>query len=99
MTDEVKGRSELRVLDAELPVVCRKLRTKMAFGSLEGPIDWRHGESTVAAYWCLRTMESAGPDDGFAHPHHCQSGRDCFAAPAGAILLASDDPDRDRSRG
>jgi hypothetical protein len=43
--------------------------------------------------------ERPGPDDGFAHPHHCQSGRDCFAAPAGAILLASDDPDGDRSRG
>jgi hypothetical protein len=99
--DRARGRSDLPVLNdaADLPIVCRKLRTKMAFGSLEGPRDWRHGDSTTAAYWCLRTMESAGPDDSLAHPHDCQSGRHCFAAPDGALLLASDEPGGDRSRG
>ena len=61
------------------PVVCRMLRTKNAFGSLEpGAPDWRTGASTTAAYWCLCTMESAGPDDGFAHAQRCREGRRCF---------------------
>jgi hypothetical protein len=72
------------------PVVCRKLRTKMAFGSLQPSVrDWRFGDSTCAVYWCLSTMETAGPDDGFAHPHGCRSGRSCFVAPDGADLVAS----------
>ena len=86
-TPELDARADA---DAEPPVVCRKLRTKMAFGSLQGPRDWRHGDSSTAVYWCLRTMEPAGPDDSFAHPHACQSGRRCFAAPDGAELLADD---------
>ena len=65
-----------------LPVVCRSLRTKMAFGSLvsDAP-DWRLGEATTAAYWCLQTMEAAGPDGGFAHAQRCREGRRCFAPP------------------
>lgn len=78
---------------AELPVVCRKLRTKMAFGSLHGPEDWRHGDSTTASYWCLITMETAGPDDGYAHPHGCHSGRRCFLAPDGYDLVADSGDD------
>lgn len=80
--------------DREPPVVCRKLRTKMAFGALQGVEDWRFGDSTTATYWCLRTMETAGPDDSFCHPHSCQRGRSCFAAPDGGELVALvDDPD------
>lgn len=65
-----------------LPVVCRMLRTKTAFGSMQpdGP-DWRTGESTSAVYWCLHTMETAGVDDGYAHPHTCREGRSCFVRP------------------
>jgi hypothetical protein len=67
------------------PVVCRKLRTKVAFGSPHpGLRDWRYGDSTTAVYWCLVTMETGGPDDGFAHPHCCQAGRGCFVPPADA---------------
>jgi hypothetical protein len=67
-----------------LPVVCRSLRTKTAFGTLEeGARDWRYGESTTAVYWCLRTMEAAGPDDGFVHATRCREGRTCFRAPNG----------------
>ena len=89
-----RGRSELPVLPVlpvlsdDPPVVCRKLRTKLAFSSLEGLGDWRHGDSTTAAYWCLRTMEPVGPDDSFSHPHSCQSGRACFTPPEGAELVA-----------
>jgi hypothetical protein len=64
-----------------VPSVCRMLRTKMAFGTIVGAEDWREGESTTAAYWCLCTMESAGPDDDFAHAKKCRDGRRCFVPP------------------
>ena len=67
---------------AEESCVCRRLRTKKAFGSFHGNLYlWQSGDSTTAVYWCLRTMETVGPDDGFAHPHACVSGRECFVAP------------------
>jgi hypothetical protein len=60
---------------------CRMLRTKMAFGTIVGAPSFREGESTTAAYWCLCTMESAGPDDDFAHAKKCRDGRRCFVPP------------------
>ncbi len=97
--DDSRRRSELQVVSDSPPVVCRKLRTKLAFGALEGAGDWRTGDSTTASYWCLRTMENFGPDDSFCHPHNCQSGRACFVAPPGADLVASNEPSVSRSRG
>jgi hypothetical protein len=74
---------------AELPSVCRLLRTKTAFGvGAEGAL-WKLGESTTAAYWCLGTMEPFGPDDSFCHPHSCGERRGCFQ---------SADPDSDSPR-
>ena len=65
-----------------LPIVCRMLRTKTAFGSMQpGAPEWQRGESTTAQYWCLQTMESAGADDGYAHPGSCREGRSCFVKP------------------
>jgi hypothetical protein len=61
----------------EVPEVCSMLRTKTAFGTLAGGRAWQLGSST-AAYWCLCTMQSSGPDDDFAHPHTCKRGRNCF---------------------
>jgi len=67
-----------------LPVVCKKLRTKHAFGSpASGASDWRLGQSSTAVYWCLGTMETWGKDDAVAHPHRCLAGRCCFEAPVG----------------
>jgi hypothetical protein len=67
---------------AEGSRVCRRLRTKRAFGSYSGNLySWQSGDSTTAVYWCLRTMETVGPDDNFAHPHACTNGRGCFEAP------------------
>ena len=66
----------------EVPVVCRFLRTKVAFGTLMGGhLPWQMGASSTAVYWCLKTMETAGPDDGYAHPHACCAGRECFEKP------------------
>jgi hypothetical protein len=84
LTRERSGTDEAERV--RLPIVCRLLRTKMSFGALEGVRDWRFGESTTAVYWCLRTMESSGPDDGFAHPHRCREGRACFRDPSPAAV-------------
>jgi hypothetical protein len=66
----------------EQPAVCRLLRTKHAFGTFRGNLySWQAGASTTAVYWCLNTMETAGPDDGYAHPHQCRAGRACFEEP------------------
>jgi len=62
----------------ELPAVCRFLRTKTAFGASTGHDPWQFGGSSTAAYWCLETMSSAGPDDQLALPASCCSGRSCF---------------------
>ena len=63
----------------EAPAVCRLLRTKTAFGTFVGNLHaWQSGNSTTAVYWCLSTMETAGPDDGYAHPHACCAGRECY---------------------
>ena len=61
--------------------VCRLLRTKTAFGTMSfEDEDWRDGESTTAVYWCLGTMETAGPDDAICHPSTCRAGRACYRA-------------------
>jgi hypothetical protein len=67
----------------ELPKVCRLLRTKTSFGVGDRGAEWKRGESTTAAYWCLATMEAFGADDSFAHPHECRKGRVCFEPCAG----------------
>ena len=64
-----------------LPAVCRKLRTKRAFGVFAPNGDlaaWQEGLSNAAVYWCLETLENVGPDDTFVHAHHCLAGRSCF---------------------
>ena len=61
--------------------VCRKLRTKMAFLPLRTadnePLYWQRGDGGTAVYWCLRTMECAGPDGGLAHAQLCHGDRLC----------------------
>src|SRR5262245_28006937 len=68
--------------EATPPIVCRKLRTKMAFLPLrnaEGqPLYWQRGDSGTEVYWCLRTMECAGPDGCLAHASLCRGDRLCY---------------------
>jgi hypothetical protein len=61
------------------------LRTKMAFGLYEGDDiePWENGTSSTAVYWCVNTMETAGPDDQFVHPESCREGRQCYQAREG----------------
>jgi len=63
------------------PVVCRMLRSRGGHDDAHLGIDWRHGNSTIASYWCTATMENIGPDDHFAHAHECVEGRACFKKP------------------
>ena len=85
----ILGTEERGEVRRSLPIVCRSLRTKTGFGSLQpGAPDWRRGDSTTAVYWCLQTMETAGIDGGYAHPHTCREGRECFGRPAGLDPIA-----------
>lgn len=63
---------------AEMPDLCRFIRTKTAYGNAIGYQGWQLGSST-AAYWCLQTMGASGPDDQLVEPRHCCAGRACFA--------------------
>lgn len=84
-------RGRLPLLDAEAPPdgaeapVCRKLRTKLAFSALitpEGePLRWQRGDGSTAVYWCLATMECAGPDDALVHAASCRADRACYVSP------------------
>lgn len=65
-----------------LPVVCQCLRTKEAFGTMEGiPAPWQAGEFTSASFWCLRTMDAVGPDERVVHAKDCRADRACFQDP------------------
>ena len=74
----MKGPERDRPAPAELPDVCRLLRTKTAYGANERGALWKLGLSTTASYWCLATMEAFGADDGYCHPHQCVRGRACW---------------------
>lgn len=64
-----------------VPVVCRLLRTKTAYGYTTDGTPWELATSTTAVYWCLHTMGTVGPDDTYAHPHECTAARGCFRKP------------------
>ena len=61
----------------ELPVLCKWLRCKSAFGSIVDNDAWQHGTSPTEAYWCLATMEAFGPDDNYVHATVCRGARSC----------------------
>ncbi len=66
-------------MEQTLHSYCRHLRTKMTYvGNSSEQDAWRRGDKTAAAYWCLRTMRTTGPDDKPAVPEQCQSGRQCY---------------------
>jgi hypothetical protein len=69
------------IKSGERPVVCPMLRTKTAFGTFVDRDAWQEGNSSTAVYWCLRTMETVGPDEALAHPQSCCAGRSCYQSP------------------
>ena len=63
-------------------VICRMLRSKTGYGTMEGgEHPWLGIDSSTANCWCIRTMEPFGPDEALAHPSVCREGRVCFAPP------------------
>jgi hypothetical protein len=74
----------LPTITSPAPSVCKMLRTKNAY-SRSNERDpnikpWQFGQSTTAVFWCLKTMQPAGPDDNFAHASVCLSGRTCYCS-------------------
>lgn len=68
--------------DSSVPVICRFLRAKTDYGTLEGGENgWHLIDSSTTVYWCLCTMNASGPDDSFAHSDFCRERRICFAPP------------------
>ena len=66
----------------ELPVLCKYLRCKSAYGAVEDDVDWQLGTAPNEVYWCLATMEAFGPDDDHAHATVCSSeARGCYRRP------------------
>lgn len=65
-----------------LPVVCRLLRSRGAYGRSSDEAAWQTGDSSLEAYWCVATMEPFGPDDALVHAQACRAGRRCFSPPA-----------------
>ena len=59
------------------PAVCRSLRAKGAGVVYGQPVQWASGFYPNAVFWCLRTAEPVGPDDGLVHPHACTLRRSC----------------------
>jgi hypothetical protein len=72
----------------EIPRVCRSLRTKSAFNADPEGAQWKQGDSTTDAFWCLATMEPFGPDGLYCHPHVCGENRGCYR-PADDLPIAS----------
>ena len=61
-------------------VACAWLRARGAYGRELDEVPWTSGDSPVESYWCLRTFEPTGPDDGLVHAHRCQPLRRCYEA-------------------
>ena len=58
---------------------CRHLRTKMSYiPDPDNQEAWRSEDSTTRQYWCARTMQTAGPDNGLVAPQECGRGRSCY---------------------
>lgn len=68
------------------PPVCKNLRTKVSYVPADRSPDYLRESSPTAQYWCLRTMQSLGPDDRVVCPEECQTGRKCFV-PLGPSML------------
>jgi len=70
--------------DLDSFLVCRKLRSKLAFSAVESSegehISTLDALNGTAVFWCVSTMECAGPDGGLAHQSLCRADRGCYAA-------------------
>jgi len=58
---------------------CASLRSKSSYGAFDD-FHEEHAEllGPTTAYWCLKTMGKAGPDDHYVHSSICKEGRSCW---------------------
>ncbi|MDZ4835703.1 MAG: hypothetical protein SGJ27_18155 [Candidatus Melainabacteria bacterium] len=61
--------------------ICKYLRAKNGYGTLEGGGMPFLQDSITTTYRCICTGEPFGPDTELAHTSACHSERYCFAAP------------------
>jgi len=68
-------------MNNKLKIQCAHLRTKKLHvtGTAENENSLIN-DSATSQYWCLGTMSTVGPDDGFAAPERCAAHRACFKA-------------------
>ena len=62
--------------------LCRFLRAKNPYGSLEGGGNpWMLFDDANTICWCVKSIGGAGPDNGLVSPETCQTGRRCYQTP------------------
>ena len=64
--------------------ICKNLRTKMYYVNVANSQEAIANEEDISStqYWCLKTMQPIGPDDGYVHRDKCCSpSRKCFEPP------------------
>lgn len=59
---------------------CENIRTKMSYIDINEEDNWRSESSCTYQYWCLRTMNSTGPDNNLVSPATCNLSRNCYKA-------------------
>jgi hypothetical protein len=58
---------------------CSCLRSKSAYGAFGEDLEHLdHTMGATTAYWCLKTMGKAGPDEHYVHKSLCKPGRACY---------------------
>jgi hypothetical protein len=68
--------------NTEIIPLCRYLKGKNPFGTLEGGDQpWRVTDDPNTIYWCVKSLGAAGPDNGSIEPKLCRAGRSCYKAP------------------
>ena len=66
-------------MNNKIKIQCAHLRTKKLYvNDMAENENSGINDSATSQYWCLGTMTTVGPDDGFAAPERCSAHRACF---------------------
>lgn len=69
----------MTIPEKDIKPTCRLLKAKNSFGMLESGGNFWHGvKDPSTQYWCVQTAGAIGPDNSFAGPEECVTGRKCF---------------------
>jgi len=72
------------------PTTCLDLRAKRSYGDVVSSVEppWESGLLASDCYWCLKTLESWGPDGQPALPDRCSQDRSCHSENGKKLPLA-----------